>query len=280
MGVINITPDSFSDGGIIFDRVSLIEKIKFLKKSGVKIIDIGAQSTAPKSAPISVDEEIARFEKFLIPILKDWDSDLTLSIDTFRPEVFLWLYRENPSLNWIFNDISGHLDENVLNFCENAKVIVGHNLCQTREEAPNHLKYISKQSDLILHMETFFKSKKLGPRIIIDPLFGFSKTFEQNLELLKSLPDFIKRFSFDQEFLIGISKKSFLRKSLPQSDDPMKDSEYLHLLYLVHFMKIFRNHHLIFRVHDPKIFKLAKYGMELIENNHTERYIVPIKEFL
>ena len=274
MGVVNITPDSFSDGGSLPDFRSFLIKIENLIKAGASIIDIGAQSTAPKSKPISQDEEIQRFERYLIPLLQIWDKDITLSIDTFRPEVFKWLYFENPNLNWIFNDVSGHPDFEILNLCKNARMVIGHNLCPTREEAPFHLKYTpSPEENLLDHMENFFKSKKLSKRVIIDPLFGFSKNFEQNMKLLIELPNFIKRFPFGQEFLIGISRKSFLRKSLPISDNPMIDSEFLHLIYLSHFLKELKNHPLILRVHDPKIFNLAKIGTTIIENTSPRGYI-------
>lgn len=259
MGVINITPDSFSDGGSLPDLQSLIQRIDSLKKAGATIIDIGAQSTAPQAKPISIDEEIERYHRFLLPLLKTWDKDITLSIDTFRPEVFKWLYNENPTLDWIFNDVSGHLDESVLNECKNARVVLGHNLCPNREEAPNHLKYtLSAEENLLDHMEQFFKSKNLSKRVILDPLFGFSKSFDQNMELLKELPQLIKRFSNEQVFLIGISKKSFLRKMLEGTVDPFTESEYLHLLFLNHFTRELKNHCLIFRVHNPKVFSLSK----------------------
>ncbi len=265
MGVINITPDSFSDGGSLPDLQSLIQRIDSLKKAGATIIDIGAQSTAPQAKPISIDDEIERFSRFLLPLLKTWDKDIILSIDTFRPEVFKWIYFENPNLDWIFNDVSGHLDQSVLNECKNARVVLGHNLCPNRAEAPNHLKYtISAEENLLDHMEEFFKRKRLSNRIIIDPLFGFSKTFDQNMQLLKKLPEFLKRFSLEQSFLIGISKKSFLRKNLIGSADPLNDSEYLHMLFLSHYMKELREFSIIFRVHDPKIYNLSHNSSFLI----------------
>lgn len=281
MGVVNITPDSFSDGGSLPDFRSFLIKIENLIKAGASIIDIGAQSTAPNANPISQEEEIERFKKFLIPALKSWDKDITISIDTFRPEVFKWLYFENPKLDWIFNDVSGHPDFEILNLCENARMVIGHNLCPTREEAPNHLKYTpSPDENLLDHMEKFFKSKKLSNRVIIDPLFGFSKNLEQNMELLIELPNFIKRFPLGQEFLIGISKKSFLRKFLPKSDNPMIDSEFLHLIYLSQYLKELKNHPLILRVHDPKIFNLAQIGATIIENTSPKGYISNGKESL
>jgi dihydropteroate synthase len=266
MGVINITPDSFSDGGSLTDLNSLIQRIDSLKKAGATIIDIGAQSTAPKAKPISKDVEMDRFKRYLLPLLKTWDPHLTLSIDTYRPEVFRWLYNENKSLDWIFNDVSGHQDLEVLKECPNARIVIGHNLCPNRDETPNHLNYIIPSGENLLdHLESFFKSKNLSDRIILDPLFGFSKSLEQNLELLHLLPELIKRFSQEQVFLIGISKKSFLRKSLPQSTDPLNDSEYLHLLFLSQYMKELKEHNLVFRVHDPKIWSLASRGSSLIK---------------
>jgi dihydropteroate synthase len=267
MGVINITPDSFSDGGSLPDLNSLIQRIDSLKKAGATIIDIGAQSTAPMAKPISIDEEMDRFKRYLLPLLKTWDPHLTLSIDTYRPEVFKWLYSENTALDWIFNDVSGHQDLEVLKECPNARIVIGHNLCPTRDEAPNHLNYIiPSKENLLDHLESFFKSKNLSDRIILDPLFGFSKNLDQNLQLLNLLPELIKRFPPEQVFLIGISKKSFLRKSLPKTADPLNDSEYLHLLFLSHFMKELKEHNLIFRVHDPRIWSLASRGTSLIEN--------------
>lgn len=260
MGVINITPDSFSDGGKITSSQVFKERVLTLQKLGASIIDIGAHSTAPSAPKVAQDEEIKRWSVFLLPHLKNWNKDLVISIDTYRPEIFKWLYCENPQLQWIFNDVSGHLEMDILESCPNAQVVLGHNLCPGRESAGLHLNYLPS-GDLLNHMEKFFKSKNLTSRVILDPLFGFSKNLEQNLYLLQRLPELVKRFPPNQEFLIGISKKSFLRNDLG-----ITDSEYLHLLYLTFYLRELKDYPLVLRVHDPKIFKLGRKGFDILNN--------------
>jgi dihydropteroate synthase len=237
------------------------------------LIDVGAHSTAPKNPPVYEAVELDRFKEFLFPHLPHWDKKVALSLDTFRPKVFLRCLKENPHLHWVFNDVSGHLDDEVVSLLEkhpHVSYVLGHNLGGERELAPFHQDF-PLEGPVVDSIESFFKEKmkKAPGRVILDPLFGFSKNHQQNWTLLRSLPELILRFPPDQVFLVGISKKSFLRRPFGPHLRSFQESEYLHFHFLVEWMEKLRGRRILFRVHEPEIWKLALKAVNLpIEKNH------------
>ncbi len=221
MGVINLTPNSFSDGDLNITLPTLQSKIQ--QFGPIECIDIGAESTAPNSLPIDAQTEWERIQEFGLDLIEKIPPQTIISLDTYHPET---IYRLNHVLKdrpLIWNDISGKLDDQVMTFLlgrPNVYYVLSHNLAPTREQSSEHMNFLST-TDLdgfFWDMVSFFsealknlKNKHLSDRVIFDPCFGFSKTAEQNLYLMKNL-SLLAREVNHPSWLVGISRKSFLRK--------------------------------------------------------------------
>jgi dihydropteroate synthase len=236
-GVINITPDSFSDGGFWLDPKSNHQFQEFCREFDV--LDLGAQSTAPQSQIISEDEEKKRLHFFEEKNVLT--NNQSLSLDTYRPSVANW-FNERHSIIW--NDVSGVIDHNVTEWLKNPQhqYVLTFTYLDNREQTPDHFKLI--RDDDILESFKAFLTKAEGSlgafqkQVIIDPGFGFSKNREQNIRLLKNLPELIDQSLFPH-WLIGLSRKSFLR--FPASLDPkqeknQKDLDHLQVLLIKDFL--------------------------------------------
>lgn len=196
MGVMNITPDSFSDGGE-FD----LSRLSF----PVDAWDIGAESTAPMNAAISADEEWKRIEPHLPSLLKI----PLLSLDTYHPENIFRMAALRKDLIW--NDVSGKFDQHVENFLSldsTFQYVLCHNHAPTRELTGRHMDYVLGTS---LETLTAFFLKYKHPRVIFDPCLGFSKSFEENWMIMDNMGELQKRVAH-KRWLVGFSRKSFLRK--------------------------------------------------------------------
>jgi dihydropteroate synthase len=278
MGVINITPNSFSDGGKSFALDTFLVKWEKLLEQGVSIIDLGAESTAPFNDPVDEIKEKERFEKLFFPLLGTLKMPEALSIDTYRPMVFKYVYHEVkrvfPNQKFIFNDVSGIIDEKlweVLGECHDVDYVLGHTLIKDRFDTSGHMEKLV-EGNLLKNLEEHFRAgyeefvaRKMEHRLIFDPLFGFSKTMEQNWQLIGDLPTLVKSFPLKQRWLLGISKKSFLHKKVPQNlskEEILSYSELIHSNILSRWMHQLRDHQLIFRVHDPMVVSISR----LIEN--------------
>ncbi len=262
MGVMNLTPDSFSDG----DQNNSLNDVKTnfenLIQEGADIIDIGAHSTAPFNKKIGRNEEWNRIRPFL-EYFKD-NSQFLFSLDTYRTEVFR-MFQDQIRTPTIFNDVSGSLDNELLEVLKqfpNSPYVFCHNRVGNREQTIDHMKYVFKGSneeflnDLINYFQSaleWFDKNNIKNPLILDPTFGFSKTYEQNMFLLNSLEKVIMKFSGQHRWLIGISRKSFLRKKMSEvnGDKQFENSEYLHRYLLNNFSTL--NQKFIFRVHSPSI---------------------------
>jgi dihydropteroate synthase len=222
LGVMNVTPNSFSDGGEI-NLQNFSQKLEAFKNADG--IDLGAESTAPMNDALSWETEWERLKVYL-PLLKKYSG--TISIDTYHPETIEEVLRfyldESLSQDLIWNDVSGKFDHyarDFLSFSPNFSYVYCHNLAPTRELTGRHMDYV----DPDLSMESlrdYFGGFKI-PRIIFDPCFGFSKTDEQNWWLLKNFGELQKIVGHDR-WLLGISRKSFLRKKF---DLTINDKEQL-----------------------------------------------------
>ncbi len=285
MGILNITPDSFSDGGESNRIPQLEEKIAGFLSQSVYWVDIGAQSTAPSSRAISGQEEIDRWRSIFFPAYLDnfqkW-QELILSIDTYRPETFRfiyqWIVQHNPCQKMIWNDISGILDQEALELlrlvCPNADYVLAHNLVPTREQCGEHLLYCNQNtpsSQIIAQEVAFFqhaqetikRDGRINPeRIIFDPGFGFAKTRDENLELLARIGELCSAFLPHQRWLIGLSRKSFLRY-LTRPDDLFSPHrlklECLQAGLLGSFQQKYAHYSLIYRVHDPAVVQSLQW---------------------
>jgi dihydropteroate synthase len=211
MGVLNCTPNSFSDGG----ELSTLEHFKARIKSfgEVEALDVGAESTAPMNSPIHWEEEWERLKMFLSE-LRYFPG--VISIDTYHPETiqkFMQFYHDKGFQQELFwNDVSGKFDDLVHDFLKSSEkfsYVLCHNLVPTRALTGRHIDYVNKDLS-IESLANFFLPHK-HPRVIFDPCLGFSKTYEQNWMILERFQE-LQKIVGHPRWLLGFSRKSFLRK--------------------------------------------------------------------
>ncbi len=217
MAIVNLTKDSFSDGGYFIDFESAINHSCLCIKQGAKVIDLGAQSTRPGASEVGADIEIKR----LIPVIKELKlihPDIKISVDTYHHSVASKVL--NVGADWI-NDISGgrHDSEMFRVIADNLCIYVINHIrgnSKTMDSLTNYQNVVidvknelSNQIDLAL---SYGISKN---QIIIDPGLGFAKNVDQNLILLRNLEQFI---SMEYPVLIGASRKRFIGSVINESD--------------------------------------------------------------
>ena len=268
MGVINLTPDSFSDGGLIENKDHLINQINLFRKHKTNIFDFGAESTAPFNPSITEDEEKKRLTP-LLKYLKTLEKDsLTISLDTYKPEIAHWFFTD---LKWnygIWNDVSGLYDESVQSFLarfNDHKYIYCHNNAPKRSLTSEHMDYVNDEP-ILVQLNNFFRkvdSLEFKNRIIIDPCFGFSKSYEQNWAIIDSWCDLLESFS-KQTVVFGVSKKSFMRKKVKEQlgDDSLDKEDSFYYSELLHYnlinsLKRLSHCETWIRAHDPRLVHLA-----------------------
>lgn len=211
MGILNLTPDSFYDGGKYKSAGDIIKQVEKMLNEGATFIDIGAYSSRPKAKHISQDEELSRLLPVLELVMKEFPHAL-ISIDTFRSHV---ADKAIASGACMINDISGGaLDEDM--FATIAKLQVPYILMHmvgTPQTMQQNIQYENLIKDIIFYFsQKVFALRKLGVNdIILDPGFGFSKTLDQNYELLQKLELFS---GINLPVLAGLSRKSMLYKLL------------------------------------------------------------------
>jgi dihydropteroate synthase len=212
MGVLNVTPDSFSDGGLFFETEKAIARGRKMVEEGADFIDIGGESTRPGSKPIGVDEELRR----VIPVIESLAKEVEapLSIDTYKSEVAKKSIEAGAQ---IINDISGlHYDPTLAKVAakENVPIILMH-IRGNPETMQKDIHYKSLFSEIIQYLkESIERAESAGvnpEQIIIDPGLGFGKTMDDNLLILKNLQEFK---ILGKPLLLGTSRKSFIGKIL------------------------------------------------------------------
>ncbi|WP_330202781.1 dihydropteroate synthase [Cyanobacterium sp. Dongsha4] len=219
MGILNVTPDSFSDGGNFYSVDNGVKQALKMVDEGADIIDIGGQSTRPGAKQITLEEELNR----VIPVIRALrqKSDIPISVDTTRSEVAKEAIASGAD---IINDISGGtFDREMLPTIAklNVPIILMH-----IKGTPETMQSLTDYQDLIGEIKDFLQKQinqatNLGIKkeyIIIDIGIGFAKNYEQNIELLRAINQF-KLMNFP--LLVGTSRKSFIGKILNQ-DDPKK----------------------------------------------------------
>jgi len=217
MGVLNITPDSFSDGGDYNDLEAAFQRASALVEAGADILDVGGQSTRPGAKQISPEAELER----VIPVIKRIRKHLNvpISVDTTRAEIAQQAVQAGA--DWV-NDISGGtFDAAMLTTVAELEVpIILMHIRGTPETMQQLTDYEDLVGDIIAVLrERIAAAEKAGiarSRLLIDPGIGFGKTAEQNLELLRQLDQFQ---TLGVPILVGTSRKSFIGKILKQ-DDP------------------------------------------------------------
>ncbi|MEB3295358.1 MAG: dihydropteroate synthase [Synechococcales bacterium] len=219
MGVLNITPDSFSDGGCFESVAAAIAQAHQMRDQGVDILDIGGESTRPTATPVPLEIELQR----VIPVIQAIRQDpafqtLPISIDTTKAAVARAAIQAGA--NWV-NDISGAtFDPTMLTTVAQLQVPL---ILMHLRGTPQTMQQFTDYHDLVGEIITFFKERIASAiavgipsdRIAIDPGIGFAKTAEQNVELLQQLSEFK---SLNCPILIGASRKSFIGKILNQPE--------------------------------------------------------------
>lgn len=240
MGILNLTPDSFSDGGKFNNEKSALEHAEKLLKEGAEILDIGPQSTRPNAEFLSAGEEINRIGNMISLIKKEFPEAL-ISLDTFYAETVKFGFNEGIDL---INDISGgQYDAEMFDTAAQTKLpyILMH-VNPSYETMHDKIRF----EDITLEVNRYFsqKTKELLEKgvndIILDPGFGFGKTVEDQMKMI----DEVEYLGFGRfPLLIGISRKSFIYKPLGKSPlDINEETQKLHMKVLEQGAKILRVH--------------------------------------
>ena len=216
MGILNVTPDSFSDGGKYFSVDDAVNQALKLLDDGADIIDIGGESTRPGSDPVPLDEELRR----TIPVIKSilqQRKETIISIDTTKSEVAKQALDAGAQ---IISDISGlTFDENMIEIAKeyDAGVVIMHikGNPKTMQDNPDYSDVVKEVYDFLLVQS--IKSKQYNvSKIFVDPGIGFGKRVEDNFTLIKNL-DYFQSLGYP--VMIGLSKKSFIGKTLNLDPD-------------------------------------------------------------
>jgi len=212
MGILNITPDSFSDGGLFFDKSAAVEQALRMQADGADIIDIGGESTRPGAEKISVKEEIKR----VVPVIKSIAHrvNVPISIDTYKSAVAEAALKAGASM---VNDISGlRFDPKMPKVVAKHKVpvVIMHikGTPVNMQKNPSYKSLITEITDYLYGGIVIAREAGIpDDMIILDPGIGFGKTVAHNLEIIKRLNEFA---GFEKPILLGHSRKSFIGKIL------------------------------------------------------------------
>ena len=258
MGVLNVTPDSFSDGGKYFDTAKAVEHAIRMETEGADIIDIGGESTRPGAKSVSVDEELNR----VLPVIKALNGKVSIpiSIDTQKSEVAEKAIENGAQ---IVNDISAlRSDLEMKEMISQKKVPV---ILMHMQGRPENMQHNPQYDDLIQEISHFLEERiqvaqDAGidkKKIIVDPGIGFGKSVKDNFEIIQQLHRFRQ---LDYPILMGVSRKSFIGKSLNISE-----SERLMGTAAAVAASILHGAHIV-RVHDVKqmvqVVKIVNYIQE------------------
>jgi len=245
MGILNVTPDSFSDGGRFFDCDRAVEHALAMAAAGADIIDVGGASSRPGSLMVDEPEELRR----ILPVVKRLAAKgLTISVDSFRAQVAEAALEHGAH---IINDIGGfEMDPDLLNVLSKwqAPVVIMHNRMQIKSDET----YTDLVADIILDLEqSMAKAISAGlsaDHIIIDPGIGFGKSPVENMQLINRLQDF---HSIGRPILLGASRKNFIGRALD-----LEPEERLEGSLAVVVMGIMNGANIV-RVHDVRETKRA-----------------------
>lgn len=252
MGILNVTPDSFSDGGKYIDKSSALRYALEMIEEGADIIDVGGESTRPGSDPVSDNEEIRRVIPVITEILNE-KSDAIISIDTTKAKVAEEALK-NGAL--IVNDISGGTFEpEIFNVVRsfNAAMIIMHikGKPKTMQDSPVYSDVVSEVYDY-LSMQSDIALNQGIEKIIIDPGIGFGKRLEDNLSIIARLEDF-KSLGFP--LMLGVSRKSFIGNILNLPIEDRDDAtNAINSFSLIKGVRIIRTHNIEKAVQTCKLF--------------------------
>ncbi len=241
MGILNVTPDSFSDGGVFLSPQKAVAQALCMAEEGADIIDIGGESTRPGAQPVSAREEIERVVPVISAVREK--TRLPISIDTSKPEV---MHAAVAAGAGFINDVRALREAGALDAAAELKVPV---CLMHMQGEPRTMQDAPRYADVVAEVRDFLKDRRdacmnagiPAGRIVVDPGFGFGKTLEHNLELLRGLN---KLQSLGAPILAGLSRKSMIGKAL---DLPVERR--LHASVVLAVMAV-QNGARIVRVHD------------------------------
>ena len=242
MGIVNVTPDSFSDGGKYASTESAVAHALQLIAEGADILDIGGESTRPGAAPVPLEEELRR----VIPVIEALNkAGVPLSIDTYKPEVMRAAIQAGAD---IVNDVCALREKGALEIvaASNAGVCLMH-----MQGVPQTMQMNPSYADVVAEVKQFLKDRAdaclavgvVGERILLDPGFGFGKTTSHNVALIQHL-DSLKDLGFP--LLVGLSRKSVLG-SIAGGDEQQR----LHAGLAASVISVMKGAKIV-RVHDVK----------------------------
>lgn len=244
MGILNVTPDSFSDGGRYIQHNIVVNHVTNMIKDGANIIDIGGESTRPGAATISIDEECER----VIPVIKSIREvfDIPVSIDTSKPEVMQEAINTGASM---INDVNALRSDGAVELAVQLDVPV---CIMHMQGQPRSMQHKPEYKDVVKEVKEFLVERinvclEAGMNqnnLIVDPGFGFGKTLEHNLSLFKHMDEFLQ---LNVPLLVGVSRKSMIGTVL--DDAPVEKR--LHGSVALATLAAWMNAQIV-RVHDVK----------------------------
>ena len=206
MGILNVTPNSFSDGGRFADREAALAQARRMVADGATVIDVGGESTRPGAAPVALQEELDR----VIPVIEAVarELDVLVSVDTMKPEVMRAAVVAGAGL---INDVMALQAPGAIEAAaaSGAAVCLMHmqGTPRTMQQDPHYSDVVREVGDFLHARADACRAAGISvDRIALDPGFGFGKTLEHNLQLLRALP----RLARDYPLLVGLSRKSML----------------------------------------------------------------------
>lgn len=263
MGVLNVTPDSFSDGGKFIKIEAALKHAEMMIKEGAAIIDVGGESSRPGARPVPLEEELNR----ILPLIKKLKKlDTVISVDTYNPKVAEACLKEGAH---IINDITG------LENCRMAEIAAEFDvpvIIMHMQGKPLTMQKDPQYKDVVEDIKEFFagrieKAKKTGiEKIILDPGIGFGKTLEHNLEIINRLKEFGE---LGYPLMLGTSRKSFIGKiSNVEVNERLEGTIASNIIGLMNGARIFR-------VHDvAESRKALEVAWKILERNLNDRIVV------
>jgi len=214
MGVLNVTPDSFYDGGRYFDREAAIAHGRALVVEGADIVDVGGESSRPGAEPVTRDEELRR----VLPVVAALAPEVRVSIDTMKPEVATAAVEEGATL---VNDVACRLAD--VAAATGAGLVVMHmrGTPKDMQRDPRYDDVVREVFRSLIDAATAAHAAGVG-ELYVDPGIGFGKTAEHNLALLQAVPELV---ALGEPVLIGTSRKSFLGRLLASAGAPPLPAE-------------------------------------------------------
>jgi dihydropteroate synthase len=254
MGILNVTPNSFYDGGKYQQQNDILNRVATMLKEGADFIDIGAYSSKPNAELVTEKEEMQRLLPVVDAVLQEFPSTI-ISVDTFRSGVAKAAIEHGAAM---VNDISaGSLDEKMMETV--AHLQVPYMMMHMKGTPQTMMQYVEYE-DIVKEMLFYFsekvtKARQLGIHdLIIDPGFGFAKTLEQNYEILQKLQLFQL---IELPILVGVSRKSMIYKPLESTPDhALNGTTALNMLALTKGASILRVHDVNEAVECVKLFSL------------------------